>query len=217
MTMTDKDLSNFFRLKVEDPMTKGDIGYAGDVNTLMPLIYHLCYSIQAKVMVEIGTADGSTAFPMLKAAEENDGLLYSVDPTICDGPESMAMRLVKAFDLEKYWRFNNMKSDEFFKNFDKKIDFALIDGDHSFPQVAKDVRNCCQRLNPKGLIFVTDFSPCRKSTIEYINETGDIQCADGIYKGLNLVINEFPELSNITLFDRVNASVIIGRSFQQLS
>lgn len=211
--ISDNDILSFFRKKSTEHITQRDIDLSNDVWPLQPLTFYLCYSINAKIMVEIGTADGSTAIPMIKAAQENEGILYSVDPSGCDD----AHRLVKDLDALAFWEHKQMESDEFFKNFDKEIDFALIDGDHAFPQVARDVRNCCQRLSKKGLVFVTDFVPIKQKITDYMEQTEyNDQCANGIHKGLKLVLDEFPDLNNITLFDRVNATVIIGRNCNRL-
>ena len=214
----DKVFTNFCKKVPDEFITQRDIDLSSDVWTLLPLIYSLCYSIQAHTMVEIGTADGSTTMPMLKAALERfgtKGFVNSVDPSGCED----CHRLVDAIDGNECWKHWQMKSDDFFTNIfkDQKIDFALIDGDHSFPQVAKDIRNCCQRLNPRGLLLVTDFVPSKQNKEEYVNQTEyNDQCVGGIYKGLNLIWEEFPGLSNITLFDSCNSSVLIGRSFKQI-
>jgi predicted O-methyltransferase YrrM len=215
----DKDFfENFCKRKANDTfITQRDVDLNGDVWTLLPLIYSLCYSIQAFTMVEIGTADGSTTMPMLKHAMERfnqPGFVNSVDPSGCED----CHRLVKAVDGDKHWKHWQMRSNDFFEmNNDIIIDFALIDGDHAWPQVADDVRNCCKRLSPRGFVMVTDFVPGKIKYEEYCQEqTYNEQCAGGIYKGLNAMIEEFPELSNITLFDACNASVIIGRSFKKL-
>ena len=213
MSISDNDLLSFFRRKTTEHITQKDIDLSTDVWPLQPLIFYLCYSIKAMIMVEIGTADGSTAIPMIKAAQENGGILYSVDPSGCDD----AHRLVKNLDALAFWEHKQMESDEFFKDFDKEIDFALIDGNHAFPQVARDVRNCCQRLSLKGLVFVTDFVLIKQKITDYMGQTEyNDQCANGIHKGLKLVLNEFPDLNNITLFDRINATVIIGRNCNRI-
>lgn len=214
----DKVFMNFCRKIPDEFITQRDVDLSGDVWTLLPLIYSLCYSIQAKIMVEIGTADGSTTMPMLKAALErfNDkGFVNSVDPSGCED----AHRLVNAIECNDCWKHWQMESDEFFANVfkDQKIDFALIDGCHAFPQVARDIRNCCQRLNPKGLILVTDFVPSKQKKEEYIQQVDyNEQCVGGIYKGLNLMWDEFPELSNLYIADACNSSILIGRSFRKI-
>ena len=63
----------------------------------------------------------------------------------------------------------NITSDDFFLNHkeilsDKKIDVAFIDGLHTFEQSLKDVLNCLEYLNEKGIIVMHDCSP-RSETI----------------------------------------------------
>jgi len=53
----------------------------------------------------------------------------------------------------------NMSSDEFFAQNTQKFDIVFIDGLHSAEQVARDVHNSLQCLNPAGCVVMHDCSP----------------------------------------------------------
>jgi len=212
MSLTDNDLLSFFRGRPEGYITERDIHGARDVRSLQPILFYLAYSIQAKVLVEIGVDNGSTTMPLLKAAEENQGLVYSVDVELL--PE--AQRLVKAAGYEHLWKFHRERSDDFFSHFSERIDFAVIDGDHAFPRVARDLKNCCQRLSRAGLIYMHDFQwgyfPDAPETFQDERDP-KFQSQWGVQKALCLTMGGFPHLAAIVLKDRSCASVIIGRLY----
>jgi len=213
--ISDSEFLNFFRRKPEGKITQRDIDLSGDVFTLQPLLYFLAYSIQAKTMVEIGTADGSTTIPLLKAAEENGGVVYSVDPSSCED----CKRLVYDYGYIPFWKFNQMKSDEFFKMFNQKIDLAFVDGEHSGQGVYNDVCNIIPLLSDKGILFVSDFDNesfpnCPNDpNQELVEPNYEIACSNGIYKGLRAAMKKFPEYGTVMVWARENPSVLISKAF----
>lgn len=215
MPLTDEELLRFYRRIPNGYITQRDIDLSSDVWSYQPILYYLARSINPKVIVEIGVADGSTTMPLLKAVQETGGTLFSIDPSGCED----AHRLVKASGMEGNWQFRQMKSDEFFNGFNMTIDFAFIDGDHAYPQVVKDVRNCCQRLNKDGVVFVSDYGNYKGDDIHVKPEvfsqdkSYSAQCSNGIYKGLRLVMPEFPHLQATIIRDRVNPYVFIGTPY----
>ena len=60
MPISDEQLNCFFRRQPNEIITQRDIDLSSDVYSLQPILYHLAYSIKAKIIVEIGVADGST-------------------------------------------------------------------------------------------------------------------------------------------------------------
>ncbi len=205
--ISDEEMMAWFRRRTTTVFQSRDVDLSGDMFSVMPVEFFLAWTIKAKTMVEIGTADGSSAIPLLKAAEEVDGCLYSVDPSTCED----AKRLVSLYNLDKYWIFCNMKSDDFFKTFDEAIDFALIDGDHAWPQVARDIENCMVRLSGKGIIIVTDYLDFKEYSDKNLPPMGDYEgeCQHGIPKALSVVIPSYPEFSCVKVRDTSNPYVVI--------
>ena len=195
-----------------DPRPEGvndDIEGAQDVSTLMPLLFLLTryiYGPRPKrdiIAVEIGTHDGSTALPILKALAEVGGHLHSVDPYRCE----QAHRLVDTFEYRPWWTHHQIPSDTFFETFDEVIDFGFVDGDHRWPVVERDIRNLYERLRPGGMIVVSDYEPLFESAEDFEGEhdgsttyvphvacdpVGDKQMTCGIAKAAHRV---FPTLS----------------------
>lgn len=202
MPLSDETLMRWMRGHVSDGLSALDIGCAGDVSHLQPLLFLLARfggnfaSERNHVYVEIGVADGSTTLPLLKAAAEMGGIVHSVDPSGCD----RAKELVKIFGYEDHWRFHNEKSDDFFAKFHDSIHFAFIDGDHSWPVVERDFVNCYERLRPGGMIVSHDFSGLSVGHAPFDHETGyEEQCSCGHAKALLRAAPKMPGVTAVNI------------------
>lgn len=204
---SDDEMIAWFRRRPTQVFQERDIEGSADMYSIMPVEFFLAWTIKAKVIVEIGTHDGSSAIPLLKAAEETGGCLHSVDP---DGCES-GKELVAQYGLNKHWEFHNITSDEFFKSFNETIDFAFIDGDHAWPQVAKDLENCMQHLRGTGIIMVHDYLeyPEYSDRNPPPREAYENECSCGIPKALSVVLPRYPEFGAIKINDTAYPYVII--------
>jgi hypothetical protein len=108
---SDSWLMSWFRSEAVPPaIDEACITSAADVRYLQPLLYFLARTHHAKVAVEIGVADGSTTFPLVKAVSECGGMLYSIDPSVC----VPAREMVRRCGFERWWAFRQTTSDEFF-------------------------------------------------------------------------------------------------------
>jgi predicted O-methyltransferase YrrM len=155
--VTDERLFDWFRGNLRPPfIVQEDLERSQDVRYTQFLLYFLARSAHAKTIVEIGVAEGSTSFPLLKAASETGGIVHSVDPSKNSGPEAVDM--VRRNNLNQWWRFHNIESDAFFAEDGKDliIDFAYIDGDHSYAGIESDTRHVWERLIPGGVIVFHD-------------------------------------------------------------
>lgn len=151
-------LFDWFRGKLADPhIQENDLNTAQDCRYISFLLYALARTSHAKSIVEIGVAEGTTTFPLLKAASEVEGgHVHSVD--ISPLSQYLSSDLVKRNGLMDIWTFHHMGSDDFFAGpgKDLTIDFAFIDGDHSYVGQRNDLENCLQRLIPGGFIVMHD-------------------------------------------------------------
>lgn len=152
------------------PLSVRDVELASDVATWLPMLYLIPRFLEGQDgpprYVEIGTADGSTAAPLLKAAAELNGHLHSVDPDRCED----AHRLVHKLGYLAHWTHHQTVSDDFFRTFRERVDFAFVDGDHRWPVIERDVRNLYERLRPGGIIWVSDLCPLRTPYEPYEQE-----------------------------------------------
>ena len=216
-----------------DGITRRDIELASDVSTFMPMLYLVPRYFMGfnqnslnPVYVEIGTADGSSAIPILKAAQETNGHLHSLDPSDCED----AHRLVKQFEYEKYWTHHQMPSDDFFKTYNGYIDFAFIDGDHRWPVVERDIKNCFERLRPGGMIWVSDYGVLREGYPSYEHEydgpdftphissngigpasLSEQQLSDGVAKALYRILPTLERAQSTFLSVWPNPSVLVRK------
>lgn len=97
--------------------------------------------------VELGLYEGET--------------IEKVQPYIKEG---YGVDLNKNNHLERLKKYQNLHiiyktTDEFFNDFDKKIDMAFIDADHCFESALKDFNNIFNRLNDNGVIIMHDTDP----------------------------------------------------------
>ena len=127
-------------------------------DTLVNLIFGFCKSFRYNTFLEIGTFKGYTSLLIHKQfnKEFKKSVVHTVDPEILNN------------HLQKYkgnknhvFRFFNGKSDDYFKVHDRKFDFILIDGDHSYEAVKKDFQNSVKVLNKNGIILLHDPVSCK--------------------------------------------------------
>lgn len=153
---TDDILRAFYRGEPSGNVTAEDVVRANDVWQVVPVLYHLAMSRRARTIVEIGMADGSTTVPLLCAARELGGIVWSVDP-MSPSVSIVALEMFDRLGLLAEHVFANQTSDEFFRLFDRPIDLAFIDGNHEVDYVERDLRNVLNLLVPGGLIVLHDF------------------------------------------------------------
>ena len=120
-----------------------------DTSKHVLILYSIARGIDAKNILEIGVREGISTEALLTAAEENNGILYSVDINPCIETRERLK--------SDNWRFFNMPSDEFFKTNKVVFDCVFIDGDHSYEQVKKDFWNSYNSLRDDGIIMLHDY------------------------------------------------------------
>ncbi len=110
-------------------------------------IGHLASIYRPNTYVELGLYKGETLCKVLPFAKT----IYGVDMNIHS-------------EVEELKHNNNVKiyackTDEFFENFNERIDMAFIDADHSLESAQKDFENVLNRLNLGGIIILHDTDP----------------------------------------------------------
>lgn len=108
-------------------------------------------SLNAKVVVELGTGMGWSTRYFLEALKITDGILYSVDLY----PERDDVRpTIEAFKNESRIIFIKGDSVQVGQNWDRPIDILLCDSDHSEQHVLNELV-AWSKSNPK-IIFIHD-------------------------------------------------------------
>ena len=132
----------------------------------------LVYFIEAKTVVEVGVQFGNMAVYIAKAVQRNGGKYIGFDIWDIHGQvrqfwqmsnkEEVQNRLINEglnnFELIQIDTINNQKLfEQKLKNHcPNGIDFAFIDGDHSYKGIANDFFTVYPLLNPKGVIAFHD-------------------------------------------------------------
>lgn len=135
-------LKNFKSVLSEQNEIKAHINYAKN---------------SSEVIVEIGVLNGHTTGFML---ENTKAQVYGIDPIIPDSMnESLIGDVNKINELVlKYPNFTFIKDYSFnaVKNWDKKIDYLFIDGDHTYEVVKKDFEDWYPHVKTGGIISIHD-------------------------------------------------------------
>lgn len=125
--------------------------HSGCWGTALPFIYGLAVGSGAKQMLEIGVWCGGSTRALLQAAAVNAGHLTSIDIDDCEGAVPTGLR--------DRWTFIRGDSRNVLPNCDASIDFALIDGEHSFDAVSRELKEIDRLMVPRGCIILDDCWP----------------------------------------------------------
>ena len=133
-----------------------------------PLLGEFIKLNKFKTIVEIGVAFGTTTYYLCEAAKENEGVVHGFDVWAVHGQRRQFPALSNKDAVDKYLREKGVsnfyltqidtKSQEFKKQLSglKKIDFAFIDGDHSYAGVKADFDAVYPLLSDTGMVVFHD-------------------------------------------------------------
>ena len=151
------------------------------------LLNYLIKDLHYTSFCEIGYANGGTIESINLPLEQK----VSVDPS----PDLTTAHVRDVHTSPGFGRryckhdLRLMTSDRFFETNERQFDLFLIDGDHSYEQVYRDIQNSLKFLSPDGVIFCHDAAPL----FEYLTLSND-NCGDG-YKALLRLRTEENDLS----------------------
>lgn len=126
-----------------------------DMRQNLPLLYAVAAGMGARRILEIGTSDGTSLLAFLKAAQETDGHVVSVDYQ--DVP--FAQALVDRYEVRSRWTFMKGDSHEILPRLvaqGERFDVILVDGDHSETGARQDIADVEKMLIPGGVLFTHD-------------------------------------------------------------
>lgn len=162
-----------------------------DVNTAVPfyspLYYIICKALGSKNIVEIGAEYGFSSYMLAMAANENGGLFLSVEKC-----KKLAKQLKEGLVEEKFPHIVICADSKDIKDFPwmEKIDFVLLDGEHSREAIEHEFELFYPKLT--GVIALHDIKSVS---------------ADGFYSVLNnpkynLECITFPFYYGLALFKK---------------
>ena len=128
----------------------------GDSDKHILMLYSIAVSYNCKTIFELGVRNGTTTEPLLHAAKENNGALYSVDKVKSSfEPEN---------EYKKHWDFCHMDSIDFLSLYLQRMtigkvkspDLVYVDDWHSYRHVKKELELLDQIVTPKTIILLHD-------------------------------------------------------------
>jgi hypothetical protein len=147
---------------------------------VLEVIGHLCLNWVPGVVLEIGS--GTTTPSLHDLAVEFDREFHSCD--LYKNP----IGLKKRYKLTNRYKPFKGTSDDFAKQFNKKIAFAFIDGCHLYDYIRRDFFFVYGLLNPGGIVCMHDTLPPSEK------HAGPGQCQDAYKLRLELEKREDIEI-----------------------
>lgn len=146
--------------------------YYSDTWQHMPTLYLLCLLKKPKTILELGCRTGNTALPLLYAAHQYGGHVYSVD--IETWPEIKNF-LVDVKELSDSWTF--IESDDLKLEWNQPISFLYIDTSHTYEQTLKELQKYEPFLQSGGIITLHDIcdNEVSRAISDYFKSRKDIQ------------------------------------------
>ena len=137
----------------------------------IPTIYLLCTLKQPKTIVELGCRTGNTSIPMLKAASEYGGHVYSID--LETWPELNFIE--QEPELENFWTF--IQDNDITMAWEIPIDYLHIDTDHTYDQVIQELKKYEPLVTHGGFITFHDIyiKGVSDAIEEYFKNRNDIK------------------------------------------
>jgi predicted O-methyltransferase YrrM len=126
------------------------------------LLYKLALSLNKhSTIVEIGSYLGASSSFLASAAKEKNHTLYCIDTWSNEGMSEGGRDTFDEFhknteQLKKFIIPLRGRSVDIAGNFDKKIDLAFIDGDHSYEGVKADVESWLPKVKEVGILIFHD-------------------------------------------------------------
>jgi predicted O-methyltransferase YrrM len=128
------------------------------VDKLYPIIQEIAIHLPARLILEVGVSRGHSTIPLAKAAQANNGHVWSLDIIKC----TRAIKNMRIQGLMDWWTFEQTCSWEWTGGPSEPFDLAFIDGDHG--NVSKDWWAFEPRVKQGGFILLHDyFGGCRYS------------------------------------------------------
>ena len=171
----------------QNPVEERMISYS-DTWQHMPTLYLLCLLKKPKIILELGCRTGNTALPMICAAHQYGGHVYSVD--IETWPEIKNF-LGKNESIKKSWTF--VESDDLKLEWKMPIDFLYIDTSHTYEQTQKELQKYEPLLNSGGIIAMHDIcdDDLSRAVSDYFKDRKDIRYVRYFNNcGLGIILKE---------------------------
>jgi predicted O-methyltransferase YrrM len=105
---------------------------------------------ESKTTVELGAREGESTIPLLFAAKETGGQVFSFDLDDCQD----AKRVVSEFGLSSHWQFT--RADDLAVDRDEPIDHLFVDTNHTYEQTIAELKKFEPFVREGGIITMHD-------------------------------------------------------------
>lgn len=116
------------------------------------MLYSIVRGLNTKRALECGLQDGTSALVILKALEETDGHLVSIDNQACP----TAIELVRRCGYADRWTFHLTDSHMWAPQCRGTFEFVHLDGDHTEVGARQDIVDFSKHLHRDGIMAVHD-------------------------------------------------------------
>jgi len=141
--------------------------------------FSIALQIEAKNILELGTRDGGSNYPLLCAAKSNNGRLTSVD--IKEHNLSIPQ------DLRPYWSFIKSDSIKFLEKCQEHYDLVYVDDWHSYTHVKREIELIENLIDEKSIVLLHDSMGLNNhpNYTKTINYPADSEWGEGgVYRAL---------------------------------
>jgi len=143
-----------------------------DIHEHLVTLFMLTRELGLKTVVELGTRSGESTIPLLFAAKEIGGSVFSFDIEDCPA----AKKLVSENGLSSYWQFT--QTDDLTVDWQKPVDHLFIDTSHTYDQTIRELRKFEPFVRDGGVITMHDNVSCpdvRRATSDYLKGRSDLR------------------------------------------
>lgn len=168
---------------------QGRSGAAG----LGTLLFGLVVSLRAKNILELGTASGGSAYPLILGAYLTSGKVVSVDNGLFPINRSW-INNIAIENISEYQEFIQADAIQYLKNRKEPIDLVHIDDWHDRTHVLTELELIKDLLTPCGIITMHDamyqnFEPKYHEELDAGGEFG----GGGVYKAVKDFVAKYPD------------------------
>ena len=156
------------------------------------LLFGLVVSLRAKNILELGTASGGSAYPLVLGAYLTSGKVISVD----NGTFPVSINWINNIPIEnisEYQEFIQSDAIQYLKNRKETIDLVHIDDWHDSAHVLAELELVKDLLTPCGVITMHDAmyhnsEPKYREELDAVGEFG----GGGVYKAIKDFVSKYP-------------------------
>ena len=144
-----------------------------------------------KNCIETGFASGRSAVTVLYAAEPKKLISVDVNLDYIHGARQFSNKLAnlfKNFQILEGSSSDVLNESFFEENFNDGIDFAFVDGDHTYSGALSDIQKIYKHMNSDAIMLVDDYYSCGPEGCEIVDVNNAV---DDFCKNNNISVKKW--------------------------